>query len=128
VKRLFNDTLKERIDRFVSIDGEGLGVTHIAIGSTRGSASPSRARSATASDRSASVQPDSRARQGNRAHRRPVSAQARRARRSTSAVLAAARPINAIASEAWMEVDLRSGDTARPGRSRSSSARRGRTR
>jgi acetylornithine deacetylase/succinyl-diaminopimelate desuccinylase-like protein len=27
VKRLFNETLKDRIDRFVSIDGEGLGVT-----------------------------------------------------------------------------------------------------
>src|SRR6187455_509124 len=35
VKRLFNDTLKDKIDRFVSIDGEGLGVTHIAIGSAR---------------------------------------------------------------------------------------------
>src|SRR5688572_7275219 len=35
VKRLFNDTLKDRIDRFISIDGQGLGVTHIAIGSLR---------------------------------------------------------------------------------------------
>ena len=35
VKRLFNETLKDRIDRFVSIDGDGLGITHIAIGSTR---------------------------------------------------------------------------------------------
>ena len=35
VKRLFNETLKDKIDRFVSIDGEGLGVTHIAIGSAR---------------------------------------------------------------------------------------------
>ena len=35
VKRLFNETLKDRIDRFVSIDGEGLGITHVAIGSAR---------------------------------------------------------------------------------------------
>ncbi len=35
VKRLFNETLKDRIDRFVSIDGDGLGITHIAIGSVR---------------------------------------------------------------------------------------------
>jgi tripeptide aminopeptidase len=35
VKQLFNDTLKGTIDRFVSIDGTGLGITHIAVGSLR---------------------------------------------------------------------------------------------
>ena len=35
VKQLFNDTLKGQIDRFVSIDGTGLGITHIAVGSLR---------------------------------------------------------------------------------------------
>ncbi|MEW6320245.1 MAG: M20/M25/M40 family metallo-hydrolase [Acidobacteriota bacterium] len=35
VKALFNDTLKGQVDRFVSIDGTGLGITHIAVGSLR---------------------------------------------------------------------------------------------
>ena len=35
VKALFNDTLKGRIDRFVSIDGTGMGISHIAVGSRR---------------------------------------------------------------------------------------------
>lgn len=35
VKYLFKEGLKGRIDRFVSIDGTGLGVTHIAVGSLR---------------------------------------------------------------------------------------------
>ena len=35
VKFLFNESLKGQIDRFVSIDGTGLGVTHLAVGSLR---------------------------------------------------------------------------------------------
>jgi acetylornithine deacetylase/succinyl-diaminopimelate desuccinylase-like protein len=35
VKYLFNEGLKGRVDRFVSIDGTGLGITHIAVGSLR---------------------------------------------------------------------------------------------
>jgi tripeptide aminopeptidase len=35
VKHLFNEGMKGQIDRFVSIDGTGLGVTHIAVGSLR---------------------------------------------------------------------------------------------
>jgi tripeptide aminopeptidase len=35
VKALFNETLKGQIDRFVSVDGTGLGITHIAVGSNR---------------------------------------------------------------------------------------------
>jgi tripeptide aminopeptidase len=35
VKYLFNDGMKGQIDRFVSIDGTGLGITHIAVGSLR---------------------------------------------------------------------------------------------
>lgn len=34
-KALFNDTLKGEIDRFVSIDGTGLGMTHVGVGSYR---------------------------------------------------------------------------------------------
>ena len=35
MKHLFNEGLKGRIDRFVSIDGTGLGITHISVGSLR---------------------------------------------------------------------------------------------
>ena len=69
VKRLFNETLKDRIDRFVSIDGEGLGITHIAIGSARfrvtfkGPGGHSFGSFGT-------VNPDSRAGPGDGAHRR----------------------------------------------------------
>ncbi|MGQ0736477.1 MAG: M20/M25/M40 family metallo-hydrolase [Acidobacteriota bacterium] len=35
VKYLFNEGLKGQIDRFVSIDGTGLGITHIGVGSLR---------------------------------------------------------------------------------------------
>lgn len=35
VKYLFNEGLKGQIDRFVSIDGTGLGITHTAVGSLR---------------------------------------------------------------------------------------------
>jgi acetylornithine deacetylase/succinyl-diaminopimelate desuccinylase-like protein len=35
VKFLFNEGLKGRVDRFVSIDGTGLGITNVAVGSLR---------------------------------------------------------------------------------------------
>jgi tripeptide aminopeptidase len=35
VKALFNETLKGQIDRFVSVDGTGLGISHTAVGSYR---------------------------------------------------------------------------------------------
>ncbi|MBK5295147.1 MAG: M20/M25/M40 family metallo-hydrolase [Acidobacteriia bacterium] len=35
VKQLFNDTLKGRIDKFVSVDGTGNGIVHIGVGSFR---------------------------------------------------------------------------------------------
>ncbi len=35
VKALFRDTLKGQIDRFVSLDGTGLGITHVGVGSLR---------------------------------------------------------------------------------------------
>ncbi len=34
-KALFNETLKGKIDRFVSVDGTGLGMTHVGVGSFR---------------------------------------------------------------------------------------------
>lgn len=35
VKHLFDEGLKGQVDRFVSIDGTGLGITHISVGSLR---------------------------------------------------------------------------------------------
>ena len=35
VKALFHETLKDRVDRFVSVDGTGYGLTHISVGSLR---------------------------------------------------------------------------------------------
>ena len=35
VRYIFNEGLKGRVDRFVSIDGTGLGITHISVGSLR---------------------------------------------------------------------------------------------
>ena len=109
VKRLFNETLKGRIDRFVSIDGEGLSMTHIAIGSARfrvtfkgpgghsfgsfGVVNPIHAL--------------------GRALARIADFQVPGSPRTTFNVgrMGGGTSINAIASEAWMEVDLRSGDT-----------------
>jgi tripeptide aminopeptidase len=110
VKRLFNDTLKDRIDRFVSIDGEGLGITHIAIGSARfrvtfkgpgghsfgafGIVNPVHALGRAVASVSEFQVPGS--------------------PRTTFNVgrIGGGTSINAIAPEAWMEVDLRSGDAA----------------
>lgn len=35
VKHIFDEGLKGRVDRFVSIDGTGLGITHVSVGSLR---------------------------------------------------------------------------------------------
>jgi tripeptide aminopeptidase len=35
MKQLFHETLKGQIDKFVSVDGTGLGITHIGVGSNR---------------------------------------------------------------------------------------------
>jgi tripeptide aminopeptidase len=35
MKQLFNETLKGQIDRFISVDGTGFGITHIGVGSYR---------------------------------------------------------------------------------------------
>jgi acetylornithine deacetylase/succinyl-diaminopimelate desuccinylase-like protein len=110
VKHLFNESLKDQIDRFVSIDGEGLGITHIAVGSARfrvtfkgpgghsfgsfGIVNPVHAL--------------------GRAVARISDLQVPTAPRSTFNVgrVGGGTSINAIAAEAWMEVDLRSGDAA----------------
>lgn len=110
VKRLFNETLRGKIDRFVSIDGDGLGITHIAIGSARfrvtftgpgghsfgsfGVVNPVHAL--------------------GRAIAQVGDFQVPGTPRTTFSVgrIGGGTSVNAISSEAWMEVDLRSGDVA----------------
>ncbi len=108
VKALFGETLKGQIDRFVSVDGAGLGMTHIGVGSQRyrvtykgpgghsygafGVPSPIHALGRAIAAISALPVPQ--------------------APRTTFNVgrVGGGTSVNAIASEAWMEVDLRSED------------------
>jgi acetylornithine deacetylase/succinyl-diaminopimelate desuccinylase-like protein len=108
VKRLFNETLKGRIDRFVSIDGEGLGITHVAIGSARfrvtfkGPGGHSFGSFGTVNPVHAL----------GRAIARIADFQVPASPRTTFNVgrVGGGTSVNAIAAEAWMEVDLRSAD------------------
>lgn len=110
VKALFAETLAGRVDRFVSIDGSGHAITNVAVGSRRyrvtfqgpgghsyedfGRANPAhalgRALAAIA---------------GWQVPERP---------RATFSVgrIGGGTSVNAIPSDAWMEVDLRSSDAA----------------
>jgi acetylornithine deacetylase/succinyl-diaminopimelate desuccinylase-like protein len=110
VKELFTGTLKGRIDRFVSVDGAGLGITHVGVGSLRyrvtfkgpgghsygdfGLANPIHAL--------------------GRAMARIADIQVPAIPKTTFNVgrVGGGTSVNAIASEAWMEVDLRSSDGA----------------
>jgi tripeptide aminopeptidase len=110
VKHLFNVELKGRIDRFVSVDGAGLGITHIGVGSLRyrvafkgpgghsygdfGIANPVHAL--------------------GRAIEKIADLQIPRHPKTTFNVgrIGGGTSVNSIASEAWMEVDLRSSDRA----------------
>jgi tripeptide aminopeptidase len=108
VRRLFNETLKGKIDRFVSIDGDGLGITYIATGSLRyrvtfkGPGGHSFGSFGTVS--------------ATHALGRAIAAisdfDVPTAPRTTFNIgrVGGGTSINAIASEAWMEVDLRSSD------------------
>jgi tripeptide aminopeptidase len=110
VKHLFGEELKGQIDRFVSVDGTGLGITHIGVGSKRyrvsykgpgghsygafGLANPIHAL--------------------GRAISAIADIQVPREPKTTFNVgrIGGGTSINAIAFEAWMEVDMRSADTA----------------
>ena len=110
VKRLFGETLKDRIDRFVSIDGDGLGITHVAIGSARfrvtfkGPGGHSFGAFGTVNPVHAL----------GRAVARISEFQVTSSPRTTFNVgrIGGGTSINAIAGEAWMEIDLRSGDSS----------------
>ncbi len=110
VKALFNDTLKGQIDRFVSVDGTGLGISHIAVGSYRyrvtfkgpgghsygafGIANPVHALG-RAIDGMADLQVPTEPKTTFNVGR-----------------VGGGTSVNAIAFEAWMEVDMRSADPA----------------
>lgn len=109
-KALFNETLKGQIDRFVSVDGTGLSISHIAVGSLRyrvtfkgpgghsygafGIANPIHALGraiAAVGDLQVPASP-----------------------KTTFSVgrIGGGTSVNAIAFDAWMEVDMRSADDA----------------
>lgn len=110
VKHLFNEELKGKIDRFVSVDGAGLGITHVAVGSLRyrvtfkgpgghsydafGLANPVHAL--------------------GRAVARIAELRVPRQPKTTFNVgrIGGGTSVNSIAAEAWIEVDMRSADQA----------------
>jgi tripeptide aminopeptidase len=110
VKHLFAEELKGRIDRFVSVDGTGLGITHIGVGSRRyrvtytgpgghsygafGLANPIHALGraiAKVADFQVPSQPKTTFNVGR---------------------IGGGTSVNSIAFEAWLEVDMRSADPA----------------
>ena len=110
VKELFSGALKGRIDRFVSVDGAGLGITHIGVGSLRyrvtfkGAGGHSYGDFGLANPIHAL----------GRAMARIADIQVPALPKTTFNVgrIGGGTSVNAIASEAWMEVDLRSSDRA----------------
>jgi tripeptide aminopeptidase len=110
MKSLFFDSLKGQIDKFVSVDGTGLGITHIGVGSNRykvtfkgpgghsygafGMANPIQAM--------------------GRAIAKIDALEVPRQPKTTFNVgrVGGGTSINAIPFEAWMEVDMRSVDPA----------------
>lgn len=110
VKALFRETLKGQIDRFVSIDGTGLGMTHIGVGSLRyriafkgpgghsygafGLANPIHAL--------------------GRAMAKIADLEVPREPKTTFNVgrIGGGTSVNSIPFESWMEVDMRSADAA----------------
>lgn len=108
VKRLFNETLKGRIDRFVALDGAGLGITNVAVGSHR---------------YRASFKGPGGHSYGAFGLANPIHALGR-AIAKISSIQVPARPkttfnvgrvgggtsVNSIAFEAWLEMDMRSAD------------------
>jgi acetylornithine deacetylase/succinyl-diaminopimelate desuccinylase-like protein len=110
VRALFSGSLKGRIDRFVSVDGDGYGIVHVGVGSRRyrvtfrgpgghsfddfGRASPVNALGLAIAAISGLTVPAT--------------------PKTTFSVgrIGGGTSINSIAAEAWMEVDLRSTDAA----------------
>jgi len=110
MKSLFHESLKGQIDKFISVDGTGLGITHIGVGSNRyrvtfkgpgghsfgafGMANPIQAM--------------------GRAIAKIDAFEVPREPKTTFNVgrVGGGTSVNAIPFEAWMEVDMRSSDPA----------------
>src|SRR3989441_4520498 len=110
VKELFRETLKDQIDRFVSVDGTGLGTTHAAVGSRRyrvtfrGSGGHSYGSFGVANPIHAL----------GRAIDAVADFQVQQEPRTTFSVgrIGGGTSGNAVSTQAWMEIDLRSADPA----------------
>jgi tripeptide aminopeptidase len=110
IKMLFHETLEERIDKFVSVDGTGLGITNVGVGSNRyrvtfkGPGGHSYGAFGMANP----IQAMGRAIAGIDAFTVPA------VPKTTFNVgrVGGGTSVNAIPYEAWMEVDLRSSDPA----------------
>jgi tripeptide aminopeptidase len=110
VKQLFRDTLAGDIDRFVSIDGTGIGITNVGVGSRRyrvtfkGPGGHSFAAFGLANPIDAM----------GRAIARIAEFQVQKDPQTTFNVgrVGGGTSVNAIPSDAWMEVDMRSSDAA----------------
>ena len=108
VKELFNNTLKDQIDRFVSIDGTGVHVTNVAVGSHRyrvtfkGPGGHSFGAFGLANPMGAM----------GRAVARIQEIQVPRQPKTTFNVgrIGGGTSVNSIPSEGWMELDMRSSD------------------
>jgi acetylornithine deacetylase/succinyl-diaminopimelate desuccinylase-like protein len=110
MKALFGETMKGQIDRFVSIDGPGLHVTHVAVGSHR-------YRFSFKGPGGHSFGAFGRANPANalgRAVAKIADIQVPSVPLTTFNVgrIGGGTSVNAIPAEAWMEVDIRSSDPA----------------
>jgi acetylornithine deacetylase/succinyl-diaminopimelate desuccinylase-like protein len=110
VKALFRDTLKGQVDRFVSIDGTGLGITHIGVGSLRyrvafkGPGGHSYGAFGLANPIHALGRAIGKIADFQVSHEPKTTFNVGRIGGGTS--------VNSIAYESWMEVDMRSADPA----------------
>jgi tripeptide aminopeptidase len=110
VKAIFGETLEGRVDRFVSIDGGGVGVTHVSVGSYRyrvtfkGPGGHSFGAFGLANPANAMGRAIARIAELKVPARPLTTFNVGRVGGGTS--------VNSIPFEAWMEVDLRSSDQA----------------
>jgi len=110
VKQLFNDTLKDQIDRFVSIDGTGVHVTNVAVGSHRYRVT---FKGPGGHSFGAFGMPNPMGAMG-RAIAKIQEMQVPKQPKTTFNVgrVGGGTSVNSIPFEAWMEVDMRSSDPA----------------
>jgi tripeptide aminopeptidase len=108
VKALFAETLKGRIDRFVSVDGSGYGITNVSVGSRRYRVT-FRGPGGHSYDDFGRANP---AHALGRAMSLIAELQVPSTPRTTFSVgrVGGGTSVNAIPAEVWMEVDLRSSD------------------